>query len=293
MKLPFYNRQLLHAILLMASRIQQHVDINMMCPEALATVFAPVCTGFEQSLKDMRISNSSSTASNYTFHNKKQQNAKQTQSNIETTTEMIGKHIKRNKNWTNIWKVMIEQHTSLISILDKQHYQQRASLMDISSPSTKKEEDRSWSKHHHVYQIQQQRSLPSPFSTNGSATPLPNDIIMAQFYPIQQDGTIPVAHPTKFNPRYTPSPPPPLPPQRQYTGTGGPYYEELSNSSGAGSGAQPPPLPPKSSLRGHGSSSTSTGGGTTGAFQRSISKKASFFQKNNTIRKILSASTLR
>ena len=60
-KLPFHNRQLIHAILLMAVKIQLHVEKNMMCPEALATVFAPVCTGFEQSLRKDTMPKSSGT----------------------------------------------------------------------------------------------------------------------------------------------------------------------------------------------------------------------------------------
>jgi hypothetical protein len=274
----------------MASRIQQHVNINMMCPEALATVFAPVCTGFEQSLKDMRISSSSSSTTCSSTFKKASKNKPTSTSNIEkTTTEMIGKHIKRNKNWTNIWKVMIEQHATLISILDKQHYssQQQYSSSFVGG------DNNSWAKNQHVYNCaQQQRSLSSPFSTNGSSTPLPNDIIMEQFHPISPAG-IPVIAPssspsfsklaaTRYNTRsrYTPSPPPPVP-THHYNGG---YYEDFHGGESSSAQPPPPPLPPKSSA---------SGGVATGTFRRSISKKTSFFQKNNTIRKILSASTLR
>ncbi|CAO3630022.1 unnamed protein product [Mucor hiemalis] len=242
----------------MASRVQHHVEINMMCPEALATVFAPVCTGFEQSLKDMRISSSSSTTTTFKKHKKFNHNEA---NHLMKSTEVIEKHIKRNKNWTNIWKMMIEQHESLISTLDKQHYQ--------SMENNRSNQELTWKNHHVYYQQQQQyplpnRSLPSPFSTSGSTAPLPNDIIMAQFYPLNQN-SIPVAQPSyhRHQPK-RPSPPPPVP-QRH-------YYEDL-----------PPPLP---------STSSSTRTNNSG-FQHSISKKASFFQKSNTIRKILSASTLR
>lgn len=280
-KLPFYNRQLLHSILLMASRVQQHVQLNMMCPEALATVFAPVCTGFEQSLKDMRISSSTSTTTtSSTF--KKQKKFNHNEANyLMKSSQVIEKHIKRNKNWTNIWKMMIEQHESLISILDKQHYQ--------SMENNRTNQELTWKNHrvyyqqqHHNYQQQQpNRSLPSPFSTSGSTTPLPNDIIMAQFYPLNQN-SIPVAQPSHHPNHYHgssnsgsinngynssnlrhESPPPPLQ-----------YHKDLP----------PPPLP---------TSTTSTSSSRATGFQHSISKKASFFQKSNTIRKILSASTLR
>ncbi|KAG2228669.1 hypothetical protein INT48_007048 [Thamnidium elegans] len=240
-KLPSHNRHLLHAILLMASKIQQHVHLNMMCPEALATVFAPVCTGFEQSLKDMRISNSSSTSSTF-----RKQRKYSHDSHMLSSNELIEKHIKRNKHWTNIWKLMIEQHQALITILNKQHAE--------SMENNKSNLESSWNKKHVHYAHQQlNRSLPSPFSTSNSTPPLPNDIIMAQFYPINQN-SIPVAPSVgRNNNMYTPSPPPPVP------AIPATYYEESSRSS----------------------------------IQHSISKKASFFQKSNTIRKILSASTLR
>lgn len=263
-KLPYYNRQLLHSILLMASRVQQHVEVNMMCPEALATVFAPVCTGFEQSLKDMRISSSTSTTTTFKKHKKFNHNEA---NHLMKSTEVIEKHIKRNKNWTNIWKMMIEQHESLIATLDKQHYQ--------SMENNRSNQELTWKNHHVYYQQQQQqhyplpnRSLPSPFSTSGSTAPLPNDIIMAQFYPLNQN-SIPVAQPSFHRANQPKRSSPPLP-QRH-------YYEDL-----------PPPLPPLPSTSTSSSTRTSNSG-----FQHSISKKASFFQKSNTIRKILSASTLR
>ncbi|KAI9254702.1 Rho GTPase activation protein [Helicostylum pulchrum] len=253
-KLPSHNRHLLHAILLMASKIQQHVHLNMMCPEALATVFAPVCTGFEQSLKDMKISNSSSTSSTF-----RKQRKYSHDSHMLSSNELIEKHIKRNKHWTNIWKLMIEQHQALICILNKQHAE--------SMENNKSNLESSWNKKHVHYAHQQlNRSLPSPFSTSNSTPPLPNDIIMAQFYPINQN-SIPVAPSVGRNTNiYMPSsttPSPPPPPTR----------------------TPPPPVPAVPASYYEDSSRPS--------IQHSISKKASFFQKSNTIRKILSASTLR
>ncbi|RCH77633.1 hypothetical protein CU098_006329, partial [Rhizopus stolonifer] len=96
--LPFYNRQLIQTILIMASHIQDHVDHNKMCPEALATVFAPVCTGFESTLGNIP--------------KKKKMMMMRT----------IERHIKTNKHWTEIWKLMIEQRDLVISILDQQNY---------------------------------------------------------------------------------------------------------------------------------------------------------------------------
>ncbi|CAO3666892.1 unnamed protein product [Rhizopus stolonifer] len=108
--LPSYNRQLIQTILIMASHIQDHVDHNKMCPEALATVFAPVCTGFESAL-----------------------------GNIPKKKKMlrtIERHIRANKHWTDIWKLMIEQRDLVISILDQQHY------VDTSYHQTTEKESR-------------------------------------------------------------------------------------------------------------------------------------------------------
>ncbi|KAK4516003.1 DNA-binding transcription factor yap1 [Mucor velutinosus] len=269
-KLPFYNRQLLHAILLISAKIQHHVGVNMMSPEALATVFAPVCTGFEQSLKDhMNTSFSTPTA---TIHKKSKKNA---HSSIQQSSN-IEQHIKRNKNWTNVWKAMIEQHESLISALDKQMYQAQESQYRSG-------QDLTWKQHrvyyNHTPASAGNRSLPSPFSTNGSLVPLPNDIMMAQFYPMQPQGTnsiIPVAQPSTAIP--PPSCSSPLSASVSATTISSAtnyYHQQRSNDTIF-----------EESDSHHNSSSS--------GFHHSLAKKtSSFFPKSNTIRKILSASTLR
>ncbi|EPB88385.1 hypothetical protein HMPREF1544_04852 [Mucor circinelloides 1006PhL] len=268
-KLPFYNRQLLHAILLISARIQHHVDVNMMCPEALATVFAPVCTGFEQSLKDhMNTSFSTPTA---TIHKKSKKNA---HSSIQQSSN-IEQHIKRNKNWTNIWKVMIEQHEGLISALDKQMYQSQENQQRSA-------QDLTWKQHRvyysHTPSSAGNRSLPSPFSTNGSLVPLPNDIMMAQFYPIQPQGTnsiIPVAQPSTVIPPSCSSPLSASVSATTISSTANYYHRQQ----------RPNDIIFEESDSHHSSSS---------GFHHSLAKKtSSFFPKSNTIRKILSASTLR
>lgn len=268
-KLPFCNRQLLHAILLMAAQIQNHVQVNMMSPEALATVFAPVCTGFEQSLKDHMSGNSHSTPTSSTLKKQK----KHQHSTLQQSSDMIAQHIKRNKNWTNIWKAMIEYHGSLIATLDKQMYN--------SKESYKTNPDLTWRDHRVYYNHSPissggNRSLPSPFSTNGSMVPLPNDIMMAQFYPIINQGqggaVIPVAQPSPLSAAST-----------SETTSSNYHYQSQSIRS-------------LSNVRQHNviyeDSPTSNSEST--CFHHTLAKKTSaFFPKSNTIRKILSASTLR
>jgi hypothetical protein len=262
-KLPFYNRQLLHAILLMASRIQHHVQVNMMSPEALATVFAPVCTGFEQSLKDHMSGKSHSTPTSSTL---KKQKKYQQSTTLQQSSDLIAQHIKRNKNWTNIWKAMIEYHDSLIAALDKQ---MNAKESDKSNP------DLTWRDHRIYYNhspVGGNRSLPSPFSTNGSMVPLPNDIMMAQFYPISQgqgSALIPVAQPS------------PLCPPASETATPNCYQSQSIRSR-------------SNARQNYVIYEDSPTNAESTSFHHTLAKKTSaFFPKSNTIRRILSASTLR
>ncbi|KAI8367111.1 Rho GTPase activation protein [Blakeslea trispora] len=221
-KLPSHNRQLIHAILLMAVKIQLHVEKNMMCPEALATVFAPVCTGFEQSLRkdtmpkpssEAKAANKKSYSTPTNTLNKKRYH-KHTHLpfdfaalQLDRKPSIIEQHIKRNKQWTNIWKLMIEQHEVLVEILNQQTSQ--AKEKEQNSEAT-------WKQHRTYYNMSSSanpnRTLPSPFSTNGSTVLLPNDIMMAQFHPMHnyhqeeassnRETIIPVAQPSTSTPHY-------------------------------------------------------------------------------------------
>lgn len=263
-KLPFYNRQLVHAILLMAGRIQDHVKANMMSPEALATVFAPVCTGFEQSLKDHMSGKSHSTPTSSTL---KKQKKHQQGTTLQQSSNMIAQHIKRNKKWTDIWKAMIKFHGSLTEALYKQ--------MNNSKEVYDTDPDLTWRDRRVYYDhspVGGNRSLPSPFSTNGSIVPLPSDIMMAQFYPINQgqdDSVISVVRSSPLSDSTS-----------ETTSTN--YYQ--SQSIRSLSNVNP---------RKHNTIYEDTGSDSA-RFHHTLAKKTStFFPKTNTIRKILSASTLR
>jgi hypothetical protein len=152
MKLPFCHRQMLLAILIMSSKIQDYVDVNMMSPEALAPVFAPICTGFEKKIQ--------------TFHFTKQ----------SPTNKDIHEQIATNKQWTRIWEHLIKERALLIDMLHRQQFLEKESMF-------------------------YSRSVPSPFSVTGS-TPLPEDIFMAQFSPMD---TIEIAKPNKNRLKKTPN----------------------------------------------------------------------------------------
>ncbi|KAI8987581.1 Rho GTPase activation protein [Mycotypha africana] len=233
LQLPYYHRQLLHAILLMTAQVQHHVKANKMCPEALATVLAPVCTGFEQSLLDH-------TATTFRKRRKRGSSNNKKINILEQSSALIAQQTIKNKQWTLIWKAMIEQHESLIAILDKHMYQQE----------------------HQPYQFSYNSlpSFPSPFSTgNSHMLPTPNQILMAQFYPISnEEDNIKIAKQTASHNALT------LPT------TADDYIRGDSDNNDSNGHMEADKASEKSST----------------------SAASFFFQKSSTLRRILSASTL-
>ncbi|KAI8391553.1 Rho GTPase activation protein [Radiomyces spectabilis] len=100
-ELPQAHHHLLFYILILASEMQTYSDLNMMNPEALAVVLAPVCTGLEQTLKELPLSKK-----------------KRRQSPSKEDMELL---IERNTQWTHLWRIMISEHQLILNIL----YQQR------------------------------------------------------------------------------------------------------------------------------------------------------------------------
>lgn len=95
-QLPREHFHLIHYIIIMSSLIQKHSDINMMNPEALAVVLAPVCTGLEHNLKEI--------PSWVKRH---------------TRTKMMndmGQFIETNTKWTQIWTLLIEYSDTLLEL---------------------------------------------------------------------------------------------------------------------------------------------------------------------------------
>jgi hypothetical protein len=84
--------------------MQDRVERNMMSPEALSTVIAPVCTGFEQTFKDIQLSVKPKSRSSLSKFD-------------------IQKHVAVNKQWMDIWKIMIEERVVLIHALNQKHLQ--------------------------------------------------------------------------------------------------------------------------------------------------------------------------
>ncbi|KAI7864373.1 Rho GTPase activation protein [Spinellus fusiger] len=94
-ELPVAHNHLLHYIIILASHIQSHESTNMMNPEALATVLAPVCTGLEHTLRDIPSA----------LRKKKPKQL--------SKTDMYHV-IQRNTQWTQVWAFIIEHHEDML-----------------------------------------------------------------------------------------------------------------------------------------------------------------------------------
>lgn len=88
-QLPRAHYIMLYTIIELCSHIQAHSHVNMMNPEALAVVLAPVCTGLDQSLKDM-----------FALKNK----------------DIVTGIVQANARWTDLWTRMIQNHKELLDI---------------------------------------------------------------------------------------------------------------------------------------------------------------------------------
>ncbi|RCH85596.1 Rho-type gtpase-activating protein [Rhizopus azygosporus] len=92
-QLPREHFHLVHYIIILTSSIRKHSNINMMNPEALAIVLAPVCTGLELNLKEIP-------------------------SWVKRHTKMedMSHFIEMNTKWTRIWTLLIEYSDTLLDL---------------------------------------------------------------------------------------------------------------------------------------------------------------------------------
>ncbi|KAI8143489.1 Rho GTPase activation protein, partial [Fennellomyces sp. T-0311] len=93
--LPRAHFHLLYYMIQLASHIQQYQHINMMNPEALAVVLAPVCTGLDHRLKDI--------PSSVAFSKTK-----------KSPAAALDQFVQANARWTQIWTLMIQHHQLLL-----------------------------------------------------------------------------------------------------------------------------------------------------------------------------------
>ncbi|CEP08294.1 hypothetical protein [Parasitella parasitica] len=103
--LPQEHFHLIYYITILASKIQQHADVNMMNPEALATVLAPVCTGLDNNLKE--------ALSWIKRHS---------QGKILTDMNLLK---EMNAKWTGIWSLIIEHSDTLVKMWEQMSLRDR------------------------------------------------------------------------------------------------------------------------------------------------------------------------
>ncbi|KAI8973394.1 Rho GTPase activation protein [Mycotypha africana] len=147
-QLPKEHFHLIYYIILLCSDILKHADKNMMNSEALAVVFAPVCTGFEQHLKASSTSNSSTSWLNKRRHSpvpmRKSSSSSSSTSSMTTTlatasssastnttstslsaaklltinynNEAMSQCMEINAKWTRIWALLIEYNDRLLQL---------------------------------------------------------------------------------------------------------------------------------------------------------------------------------
>ncbi|CAO3692672.1 unnamed protein product [Rhizopus stolonifer] len=91
-QLPREHFQLVQYIIILASSIQKHSHINLMNPEALAVILAPVCTGLELNLKEV-----SSWVKRRTKYD-------------------MNHYVEINLKWTRIFTLLIEYSDTLLEL---------------------------------------------------------------------------------------------------------------------------------------------------------------------------------
>lgn len=168
-QLPRAHRHLLHYIIQLASHVQRYSHVNMMNPEALAVVLAPVCTGFDQTLRDMRI------MTLQTRHG-----SPLTSKNPASTIDRL---VQLNAKWTYIWTHLIENREYLLKTWDAgsfdplqlNHYWHPSSKPCIAQQSTP--------------------STTSSGSTNSASPVPPYQILISQFQ--AEPETVQVAPPAR------------------------------------------------------------------------------------------------
>jgi hypothetical protein len=180
MDMPKAHSDLLqYLITQILAAVQQYSQFNLMNHEALAIVFAPVCTGLEQSL---------SSVNQHTI--KKQLEQRPLQNGDEKQFKRHSIHhvlnmdiIRTNTKWTQVWTIMIEHHDRLLqlwSIADISQQWQSSHAMQAHIPNKR-------FAHHTVPGIMSTPSptpsprAPSSASSSGS-TVLPYRILMSQFH---------------------------------------------------------------------------------------------------------------
>ncbi|KAI9288848.1 Rho GTPase activation protein [Umbelopsis sp. AD052] len=157
--------------------VQQYSQFNLMNHEALAIVFAPVCTGLEQSLSSVN-----QNTIKKQLEQRPLQNGDEKQFKRHSIHHVLNMDIIRtNTKWTQLWTIMIEHHDRLLQLWSIADISQQWQSSHVHTPPNRR------FAHHTVPGIMSTPSPtpsprpPSSASSSGS-TVLPYRILMSQFH---------------------------------------------------------------------------------------------------------------
>lgn len=180
MDMPKAHSDLLqYLITQILAAVQQYSQFNLMNHEALAVVFAPVCTGLEQSLSSVNQQTIKKQLEQRPLQNGDEKHFKRHSIHHVLNMDII----RTNTKWTQLWTIMIEHHDRLLqlwSIADISQQWQSSHGMQAHTPNKR-------FAHHTVPGIMSTPSPtpsprpPSSASSSGS-TVLPYRILMSQFH---------------------------------------------------------------------------------------------------------------
>ncbi|KAH8554190.1 Rho GTPase activation protein [Umbelopsis sp. PMI_123] len=177
MDMPKAHSDLLqYLITQILAAVQQYSQFNLMNHEALAVVFAPVCTGLEQSLSSVN-----QNTIKKQLEQRPLQNGDEKQFKRHSIHHVLNMDIIRtNTKWTQLWTIMIEHHDRLLQLWSIADISQQWQSSHVHSPNKR-------FTHHTVPGIMSTPSPspsprpPSSASSSGS-TVLPMRILMSQFH---------------------------------------------------------------------------------------------------------------
>jgi hypothetical protein len=156
---PTTHYHVLHYIILVVSWIQHYQHLNLMNPEALAVVLAPICSGLE---KNILLSSTSDYTNNSSSNSSSKWSSRTAESGLESVDQIIAANLK----WTTAWTLLIQHHDILLD-----HWRPKDLSHHHHHPYH----------HHHATEINtptstllwQRHSIPSSSTESGVDTPFP------------------------------------------------------------------------------------------------------------------------
>ncbi|CAO3598989.1 unnamed protein product [Absidia cylindrospora] len=107
---PTTHYHVMHYIILVVSWIQHYQHLNLMNPEALAVVLAPICSGLEKNISTGSGNKISSGLRGGGGNQYYYQQQPLQQHLLESVDQIVAENLK----WTNVWTLLIQHHDILL-----------------------------------------------------------------------------------------------------------------------------------------------------------------------------------